>query len=106
MSLDYNGFQIYKGESNEKAMEEGSSREEDGTRLHMRNFLAACRSRNYKELTAEVEIGATSAALVHMANISHRVGRKVQWDDARRRFVNDPQADKLITRDYRKPFVV
>jgi len=80
--------------------------EEDPTVLHMKNFLAACRSRNHRQLNAEVEIGATSAALVHFANISYRVGRKVTWDDAKRSFVNDSEANKLLTREYRSPYVV
>jgi predicted dehydrogenase len=101
------GFQVYKGETNEKTMDEHGERGgADGTVLHMKNFLAACRSRKYQDLNAEVEIGATSAALCHLANISYRVGRKLFWDDARRKFVNDSEADKLLTRDYRKPYVV
>jgi len=72
----------------------------------MRNFLGACRSRNHRELHAEIEIGAQSAALVHFANISYRVGRKVSWDDTKKAFVNDGEATKLLTRDYRKPYVV
>ena len=102
-----NGFKVYKGESNEKVMDETKGEgEEDSTVVHMKNFLAACRSRNYKQLNAEVEIGATSAALVHFANISYRVGRKVTWDHAKRNFVNDADANKLLTREYRKPYVV
>ena len=66
----------------------------------------ACRSRNYRELNAEIEIGATSAALVHFANISYRVGRKVTWDESRKSFVNDSEATKLLTRDYRSPYIV
>jgi len=34
------------------------------------------------------------------------VGRKLQWDAAKNKFVNDAEADKLLTRDYRKPYVV
>jgi hypothetical protein len=101
-----NGFQVYKGESNEKVMDEGGRTEEDSTVTHMKNYLAACRSRNYRQLNAEVEIGAKSAALVHFANISYRVGRRVTWDDAKKSFVNDSEANKLLTRDYRKPYVV
>ena len=100
------GFKIYKGEKNELAMDDNSRNEEDTTVLHMKNFLAACRSRNYHDLHAEVEIGATSAALVHFANISYRAGRKVNWDAAKKSFVNDSDANKLLTRDYRKPYVV
>jgi predicted dehydrogenase len=106
MCTTESGFRMYKGEKNEQVMDESGRPAEDLTVLHMKNFLAACRSRNYHELNGEVEIGATSAALVHFANISYRVGRKVTWDDARRSFVNDREADKLLTRDYRKPYVV
>jgi predicted dehydrogenase len=100
------GFTVYKGESNEVAMQEKSSSDEGGAVTHIKNFFAACRRRNHKELTADVEIGATSAALCHLANISYRVGRKIVWDAARKKFVGDSEADKLISRDYRKPYVV
>ena len=99
-------FKVYKGESNDLAMEESGKSSEDGTVGHMKNFLAACRSRNYKELNAEVEIGATSASLVHFANISYRVRRRVNWDDTKKIFTGDSEATKLLTRDYRKPYVV
>ncbi|MCS6952504.1 MAG: Gfo/Idh/MocA family oxidoreductase [Bryobacterales bacterium] len=105
MWVDDSGFQVYKGEANQLVMEEKAERG-DATVAHMRNFLSACRSRNYKELTAEIEIGAMSAALCHLANISYRVGRLLRWDEKRKKFVNDPEADKLITREYRKPYVV
>ena len=100
------GFQVYKGESNEKVMEERGSSDENSTVTHMKNFLEACRSRNYRQLNAEIEIGATSAALCHLANISYRVGRRLAWDDTKRNFVNDSEANKLLTRDYRKPYIV
>jgi predicted dehydrogenase len=35
-----------------------------------------------------------------------RVGRKLEFDGKAERFVNDPAADALLTRPYRKPFVV
>ena len=106
MWLDGSGFQVYKGESNEKVMSEPGS-DNKAVVLHMQNFLAACRSRRHQDLAAEIEIGATSAALCHLANVSYRVGsRKLEWDSAKRRFVNAPEADKLLTRDYRKPYVV
>jgi predicted dehydrogenase len=100
------GFQVFKGEANEKVMDERSQGGGDTAVLHMKNFLAACRSRDYKTLTAEVEIGVISAALCHLANISYRVGRKLTWDDASKSFVNDSEANKLLTRDYRRPYVV
>jgi hypothetical protein len=100
------GFQVYKGESNELVMEEKGGGGGDSTVRHMENFLAACRSRDHKTLNAEIEIGAMSAALCHLANISYRVGRKLTLDAAGKSFVNDSEANKLITRDYRKPYIV
>jgi hypothetical protein len=99
------GFRVYKGESSELVMEEKGGGG-DSTVRHMENFLEACRSRDHKTLTADIEIGAMSAALCHIANISYRVGRKLKWDEAKKSFTGDGEASKLITREYRKPYVV
>jgi hypothetical protein len=47
-----------------------------------------------------------SACLPALANISYRVGRKLTFDGTAEKFVKDKQADKLLTRDYRAPYVV
>jgi predicted dehydrogenase len=99
------GFRVYKGESSELVMEEKGGGG-DSTVRHMENFLSACRNRDHKTLTADIEIGAMSAALCHLANISYRVGRKLTWDDAKKNFAGDSEATRLITRDYRRPYVV
>jgi predicted dehydrogenase len=101
------GFQAFKGESNELVMEERPARGPggDGTSLHMQNFLAACRSRNHKELHDEIGNAYLSAGLCHLANISYRVGRKLTLT-AGPKFANDADANRLLTRDYRKPYVV
>jgi predicted dehydrogenase len=98
------GFQAFKGESNELIMEERAERD-DSTRLHMQNFLAGCKSRNYKDLHDEIGNAHISAAMCHIANISYRVGRKLTLT-AGPKFANDAEANKLMTRDYRKPYVV
>jgi predicted dehydrogenase len=105
MWVDGDGFQVYKGEKNEKVMDEKGS-DNAGAVLHMKNFIAACRSRNHKDLTADIEIGAMSASLCHLANIAYRTGRKLAWDDAKKNFGSDAEANRLLTRDYRKPFTV
>jgi predicted dehydrogenase len=100
------GFQAFKGESNELVMDERPEKPaSDATSLHMQNFLAACRSRNYKELHDEIGNAYLSASLCHLANISYRVGRKLTLT-AGPKFANDPEAEKLLTREYRKPYVV
>jgi predicted dehydrogenase len=103
--VDSGGFQVYKGEDNQPVMAEKGS-DGPGTKLHMENFLEACRSRNYKALNAEIEIGATSAAWCHLANISYRVQQGLRWDAAKGSFTNSAEANKLLTREYRKPYVV
>ena len=105
MAVDGAGFQVYKGESNEKIMDEKSAPGKD-TVPHMENFISACKSRNYKDLHADVEIGVLSADLCHLANISYRLGRTLKFDAAKMNFGNDAEANKMMTRDYRKPNVV
>ncbi|MFH1118288.1 MAG: gfo/Idh/MocA family oxidoreductase, partial [Bacteroidota bacterium] len=46
------------------------------------------------------------AALPALANISYRLGRELIFDGTKEKFVEDPQADKMLTREYRKPYVV
>jgi predicted dehydrogenase len=105
MALDGQSFQVYKGEKQEKVMDEKKTQPGD-TGWHMSNFLAGVKSRNYKDLHADVEIGVTSADLCHLANISYRLKRSLKFDDATRKFVNDDEANKMLTRNYRKPYVV
>jgi hypothetical protein len=101
------GFQAFKGESNELVAEERPERGpgSDATAFHMQNFLAACRSRNHKELHDEIGNAYLSASLCHLANISYRVGRKLTLTPGPK-FANDKEADELLTRHYRKPYVV
>ncbi len=73
---------------------------------HFRNWLRAVRSRNPADLTAEIEEGHYSSALCHLANIAYRTGRTLTFDPQRERFVKDPEADSLLTRPYRRPYVV
>jgi predicted dehydrogenase len=105
LCMDGSGFQVYKGENMELAMEEKAGRGDSETGRHMSNFLAAVKSRKYQELNCDVQVGADSAALCHMANISYRLGRKLTYDAASGKF-NDAEANKMITRNYRAPYIV
>jgi hypothetical protein len=105
LALDGSGFQVYKGYKAEKVLEVPAERG-DSTGNHMRNFLGAVRSRKHADLNADIEIGLRAAGICHLANISYRLGRRVTWDDAARKFAGDADANKMISRDYRKPYVV
>jgi hypothetical protein len=71
----------------------------------MENFLSACRSRNPAELHDGIANAYISASMCHLGNISYRVGRKLTLE-AGPTFTGDAEANKLLTRDYRKPYVV
>ena len=73
---------------------------------HFGNFADAIRARDSKLLHAEVEQTALSTNLCHFGNIAHRLGREVRFDEATMRFKNDQEADTLLTRNYRAPYVV
>jgi predicted dehydrogenase len=79
----------------------GTARDE-----HWANFIGAVRSRKREDLNAEVEEGALSCNLMHLANISYRVGRTLHWDAKTMTCVGDPEANKMLTRAYRAPFTV
>jgi len=72
---------------------------------HFGNFLDAVRTRNRETLNAEIEEGATSVMLVHLANISYRLGRTLDFDPVTAT-CKDPEAQAMFTKQYRAPFVV
>ena len=41
-----------------------------------------------------------------LAKTSYRVGRTLHWDAKTMSVVNDPEANQMLTRDYRAPYVV
>jgi predicted dehydrogenase len=77
-----------------------------GVGEHWGNFIAAVRTRKQSDLTAPIEEGAISTALMHLANISYRVGRTLHFDAATYSCTGDTEANRLFRRQYRKPFEV
>ena len=75
---------------------------------HFRNFVKAIRSRNHEDLNADILEGHISAAMVHMANISYRLGCALSFDPKTERFVgeNAAKANRFLMRDHRKPFAI
>ena len=96
----YNSYKTWLG----REQQPGPARGEAGD--HYLNFLEAVRSRKRETLNAEIEEGAASTVLVHLANISYRLGRTLRFDANTMTVTGDSEANKLLTRDYRKPFVV
>jgi predicted dehydrogenase len=72
---------------------------------HYQNFIDAIRAGDARVLTSNIMDGHLSATLPHLANISYRVGRALVFDGKKETFVNDAEADRLLTRDsYRAGF--
>ncbi|HEV3276915.1 MAG TPA: Gfo/Idh/MocA family oxidoreductase [Terriglobia bacterium] len=76
---------------------------------HYQNFIDCVRSRNADDLAAPIEEGYLSAALVHLANASYRLGRTLQIDPQTGQVKGDDEANRLLRdgdRGYRAPYVV
>jgi len=77
-----------------------------GSGPHFNNFITALRSGKRCDLNCDIETGFMSTVLPHLANISYRLGRELKFDGKREKFVSDGQADKMLSRKYRKPYTV
>ncbi|HEY5908856.1 MAG TPA: Gfo/Idh/MocA family oxidoreductase [Vicinamibacteria bacterium] len=73
---------------------------------HYQNFVDAIRANDPKKLTCDIGEGHLSSALPQLANVSYRVGRALQFDGKTEKCVGDRDADRLLTRDYRKGFEI
>ena len=73
---------------------------------HFANFLDAIRSGKDETLNCHISEGHLSSSLPLLANISYLLGRELTFDGAKEKFVKDKAADALLTRKYRKPFIV
>ena len=106
MKVGEDKAQVYFGRKNEPGPVLAADEKGDSGQSHFENFLTCMRARRSEDLRAPIEEGHFSTTLCHLANISYRVGRSLSFDGAAERFVGDEEADKLLTRTYRAPFVL
>jgi predicted dehydrogenase len=69
---------------------------------HRENWLECIRTR--QQPIMPVHAGCHAALLGSLANISYRLGRKLQWDPVNQRFVGDEEANRFISEPYRTPW--
>jgi hypothetical protein len=93
-------FEQYPEDKTEKDLERHVA---PAIRHHMQDFLAAIDSRG--KPVADIEEGYISTASCILANIAMHTGRTIQWDAAKQRAVGDDEANRLLRRTYRKPWV-
>ena len=96
----YTAYKVFLG----KKREPGPEKNKGGD--HYLNFISAMRSRKTEDLHAPAVEGHQSAALCHLANIAYRTRKALEFDPKAERFVGDNAANAMLTREYRKPYVV
>lgn len=99
----YNNYAIFLGPKNEPGP---TNKDGDPVGKHFANFIEAVRSREPSILHGPVETAHTSSALAHLGNIAYRLKRQLKFDPKTEKFVGDAEADAMLTREYRAPFVV
>jgi len=100
MSKNVSHWQSYLG----KEKELGESGE--GLGNHYQDFVKAIRANDQSLAKGDIQEGFYSCALIHLGNISYRLGRSLEFDPKTMKFKNDEEANQLLTKEYREPFVV
>ena len=106
--ITYLGQNREPGKSGDDGMkaESGMDRGNGGTDGHFANFIDAVRKRDKTILNGPVETAHLSSGLAHLGNIAYRLERVLTFNPSSETFVNDPEADKMLKRNYRGEFVV
>lgn len=74
---------------------------------HYQNFVDTIRSNDRSMLCGDIKEGFHSCAVMHLGNIAYRLGRTLEFDPENMKFVNDKEADALISRaEYRAPYII
>jgi predicted dehydrogenase len=88
-------------------VEDGVEASEPASELekpHLRNFIDCVKAK--KRPNADIEEGHKSTRLCHLGNIAYRTGRSLRFDAKQETIEGDAEANKLLGREYRKPFVM
>jgi len=72
------------------------------SREHHDDFINAVKTR--KDPVSPVEAGHNASLLGMIAETAVRLGRKLKWDPKAEKFINDDEANNLLTRPMRSPW--
>ena len=72
-------------------------------RGHMKDLLACIETRS--KPVADIEQGYISTASCILANLSMKLGRTLAWDPVKGSIIGDDEANRLLKRSYRSPWV-
>jgi predicted dehydrogenase len=93
-------FEQYPEDKTEKDLERHVA---PAIRGHMKNLLSCIASRGRP--VADIEEGYISSASSILANLSMQLGRSLTWDPAQGQVVRDDEANRLLSRPYREPWI-
>lgn len=93
-------FEQYPEDRTEKDLERHVA---PAIRGHMLDLLKAIDNRSRP--VADIEQGHISTTSCILANMSQKLGRSLKWDPVKHQVVGDAEANRLLRRDYRKPWV-
>jgi hypothetical protein len=71
---------------------------------HAGNFIDCVISRD--ETVAPIETAHRSITVAHLGNIAMLLGRDLKWNPDKERFINDEQANRMLSRSMRSPWHV
>lgn len=71
---------------------------------HYESFIKAIKTR--RDPSVPVEVGHSSCTVCNLANIAMDLGRPIKWNPIVQKFVNDPEAEKFLHYEYRKPYTL
>jgi predicted dehydrogenase len=69
---------------------------------HQRDLIEAIKTG--RDPVATAEIGHRTASVCHLNNIAMRLGRKLKWDPEKEQFLDDSEANALVTPIMRAPW--
>ncbi|MEQ8880757.1 MAG: gfo/Idh/MocA family oxidoreductase, partial [Cyclobacteriaceae bacterium] len=78
----------------------------EGQENLFQNFVDSIRANDRSILEGDIREGHYSCSLVHLANISYRLGRTLNFDPTTEKCIGDKDANQMLDRAYRSPFVV
>ena len=93
-------FEQYPEDRTEKDLERHVA---PAIRGHMADLLKNIASRG--KPVADIEQGHISTTACILANLSMQLGRSLKWDPVKHQVVGDAEANRLLRRPYRKPWV-
>ena len=99
------GWTFYPANKNKPILREDpilNKPDDQNIRELWQNFLGSIKT--HKPPLCDIEVGHRSTNMSLLGMLSAKVGRSIIWDGEKEIILNDPEANKLLKREYRKPW--